>query len=254
MDKKRLNLRKAIAVVVCFAITTMFLSCEKEKSTNKQITAFGFTTPSAVGIINEGAKTIAVEVPFGTDITALIPVITISDKATISPYSGVAQNFTNSVTYIVTAEDGTSANYVVTVTIGDMLETTVFERIIALKEQYPEGMKWTNDSSYRWKGGNAAGYSFGYGCVAFSFLLSDAAFGDLPARKHYDFNNLRIGDILRINNDEHSVIIIGIDEEYVTFAEGNYNSSIHWGRKFTIAKVKSTSNYVLTRYPNAKIS
>jgi hypothetical protein len=95
----------------------MFFSCE-EQSSNKQITAFGFAVPPAVGVIDEGAKSIAVEVPLSTDVSALIPVIAISDKATISPASGVAQNFTNSVTYTVTAEDGSAANYVVTVTVG----------------------------------------------------------------------------------------------------------------------------------------
>ena len=133
-----------------------------------------------------------------------------------------------------------------------MSEIAMYERIIALKEQYPEGMKWTNDDYYQWKGGV---YTGGYGCMGFAFLLSDAAFGNLPARKHYDFNNLRIGDVLRINDDTHSVIIIGIDEKNITIAEGNYNYLyIHWGRKFTIEEVKNIGDYILTRYPKDKIS
>jgi hypothetical protein len=120
----------------------------------------------------------------------------------------------------------------------------IYEKIIALKKQYPEGMTWTNNNYYQWKGGV---YTGGYGCLGFAFILSDAAFGNLPARKHYDFNNIKIGDILKMDN-AHYVIIIGIDEKNITFAEGNYNSSIHWGRKVTVEKVKKTSNYVLTRY------
>jgi hypothetical protein len=38
--------------------------------------------------------------------------------ATVSPASGVAQNFTNPVNYTVTAADGSTAVYVVTVTVG----------------------------------------------------------------------------------------------------------------------------------------
>jgi len=161
--------------------------------------------------------------------TAIIEIVSGKDKITIT-----------------VTQSGTTKGGVVPIS-----ETTVFERIIALKEQYPEGMKWTNDNYYQWKGGI---YPGGYGCMGFAFLLSDAAFGDIPARKHYDFNNLMIGDILRINNDTHSVIIIGIDEKDITFAEGNYNFSIHWGRKEAIEKVKSISNYVLTRYPQNRIS
>jgi len=45
------------------------------------------------------------------DITALIPSFTISEYATISPNTGVPQNFNNSVTYTVTAENGNIAQY-----------------------------------------------------------------------------------------------------------------------------------------------
>ncbi|MDR2926722.1 MAG: DUF5018 domain-containing protein, partial [Cytophagaceae bacterium] len=86
-------------------------------SGDKAITAFGFSTPSAVGVINESAKTIAVEVPAGTAVTALSPVITVSAGATVIPASGAAQNFTAPVKYTVTAADGTKAEYTVTVTV-----------------------------------------------------------------------------------------------------------------------------------------
>ncbi|MDD5639322.1 MAG: hypothetical protein PHR47_00760, partial [Candidatus Pacebacteria bacterium] len=54
--------------------------------------------------------------PYGTNVTSLTPTITISTDATISPLSGVAQNFTNPVTYRVTAQGGAFQDYVVTVT------------------------------------------------------------------------------------------------------------------------------------------
>lgn len=121
----------------------------------------------------------------------------------------------------------------------------IFQKLIALKTKYPEGMKWTNDNSYEWKGGV---YDWGAGCAGFAFLLSDAAFGNTPARKHFDFNNLRVGDILRINNDTHSVIILCISNNTVTLAEGNYSSTIHWGRTFSLEDIKLKIDYVLTRY------
>ncbi|MFA4836014.1 MAG: Ig-like domain-containing protein [Dehalococcoidia bacterium] len=45
-------------------------------SSAKAITAFDFTTPAVTGVINEAAKTIAVTVPFGTNLTALIATFT----------------------------------------------------------------------------------------------------------------------------------------------------------------------------------
>lgn len=130
--------------------------------------------------------------------------------------------------------------------IGDCSDNPIYKKMIALKRKYPEGMSWTNSNRYDWKGGI---YSWGSGCLGFAFILSDAAFGDSPARKHYDFNNLRIGDILRINNNTHSVVILCINSNTITLAEGNFNSSIHWGRTFSIKDLKSKINYVLTRYP-----
>ncbi len=83
----------------------------------KAITAFSFASPAAAGTINETNKTIAVTVPYGTNVTALAPTITHSG-ASISPASGAARNFTNPVTYTVTAADSTTQSYTVTVTVA----------------------------------------------------------------------------------------------------------------------------------------
>ena len=78
-------------------------------------------------------------------------------------------------------------------------------------------------------------------------LASDAAFGNIPAYEFRDKSEIRVGDILRINNDSHSVIVLKKNggSQY-TIAEGNYNSSINWGRVINI----DTSGFVYgyTRY------
>lgn len=123
----------------------------------------------------------------------------------------------------------------------------VYQSMIALKASYPEGMQWTNDNFYRWRGGGI--YYGGYGCAAFAFILSDAAFGDLPSRMHTNFDDIRVGDIIRINSDTHSVVALEIYDTYVVVAEGNYNSSIHWGRQISLDEIRQTGTYVTTRYP-----
>ena len=125
----------------------------------------------------------------------------------------------------------------------------IYNAMIALKDQYPEGMHWTNDDYYAWNGGYFTG---GYGCAGFAFILSDAAFGYLPSRKIHDditIGDIRVGDILRINNDTHSVIVLEVYESHVVIAEGNYNSSIHWGRTLNAQTIASTTDYIMTRYP-----
>lgn len=122
----------------------------------------------------------------------------------------------------------------------------VYEDIIAMKSQYPEGMTWTNDNYYE---GNGGAYSGGYGCAGFASMLSDAAFGYLPAKRHTDFSDIKVGDVLRINDNTHSVIVLTVDNEQITVAEGNYNKSVHWGRAFTRSYLETIGTYVLTRYP-----
>jgi len=83
-----------------------------------------FSIGSNVGTINETNHTIAVTVPYGTSVKALTPTITISDKASVSPTSGTTKDFTSPLTYKVTAENGATQNYVVTVTVKAAVATS----------------------------------------------------------------------------------------------------------------------------------
>ena len=126
-------------------------------------------------------------------------------------------------------------------------EEEVHAILLSMKGEYYEGRPWTNANSYSWKGGI---YSSGAGCAGFAFLMSDAAFGSLPARmiKPVSLKDIRVGDILRINNNTHSVIVLEVHDDHVVIAEGNYNNSIHWGRTLSKSVVES-ADYMLTRYP-----
>jgi len=112
---KKLTLRLLAIVLVVSA------SCSKEVylSSEKQLTSFVIGTFGAksTGVIDEVTKKIAFEVPSGTDVTKLTPVIAISPSATVVPANTIEQDFTKPVTYTVTAEDGTKQAYVVTITV-----------------------------------------------------------------------------------------------------------------------------------------
>jgi hypothetical protein len=75
-------------------------------------------------VINEEAKTIALTVPFGTDVTALVPTI-VHTGASVSPASGATQDFTSPVNYTVTAEDTSTQAYLVTVTVALSSDATL---------------------------------------------------------------------------------------------------------------------------------
>jgi hypothetical protein len=76
-----------------------------------------FTLAGSAGTIDHKAGTITVTVPAGTDITKLAPAIT-HNGVSIDPASGAPRDFTNPVTYTVTAEDGGTKAYTVTVTVA----------------------------------------------------------------------------------------------------------------------------------------
>jgi hypothetical protein len=84
----------------------------------KDIAAFSFASPPAVGKIT--GTNIALTVPFGTDVTSLVANFTTSGASvkvgdTTQVSGATANNFTNPVTYTVTAADGSTADYIVAV-------------------------------------------------------------------------------------------------------------------------------------------
>ncbi len=79
-----------------------------------------FVIPGQAGtsVINAANNTVEAVMPYGTNLSALIPTIAVSSGATINPASGAVMNFVNgSVNYTVTAENGTDTQvWAVTVT------------------------------------------------------------------------------------------------------------------------------------------
>lgn len=95
-------------------------------STETDILSFVMTEEVGPAIIDELWHTVSIEVPYGTDVTALTPTILISDRATILPGNGVAGDFTAPLTYTVLAEDGTtSQDWTVTVVMISNEQTDI---------------------------------------------------------------------------------------------------------------------------------
>ena len=140
----------------------------------------------------------------------------------------------------------------------------VYDAMIALqgKTGYTEGSEWTDyvpysgkgEDVYRWNGGALGGSNIvAVGCVAFAFTLSDAAFGRLPARMYangaFKFEDIKVGDILRMNTDTHTVIVLRVSDTGVVVAEGNNSGRVHWGRAIDKDTVMNNTSHYITRYP-----
>jgi len=121
---------KKLKIILATIICSFLISCssdddggtnppEETLSDGKQITGFQFLlsenpiTMNVLAEIDEETESIFAILPGNSLKTALIPKVTVSSKATISPEG--AQNFSNPVTYTVTAEDGSTKTYEVTI-------------------------------------------------------------------------------------------------------------------------------------------
>lgn len=99
-------------------------------SSEKQLLAYSFSVPPATGTITV-ADSVLVTVPFGTDVTNLVADFTVSQVAianvgaTLQVSGETPNDFSGVVTYTVMAEDSTTRDYFVKVTIED--ETGISE-------------------------------------------------------------------------------------------------------------------------------
>ncbi|KRD09153.1 hypothetical protein ASE21_15010 [Flavobacterium sp. Root901] len=82
-----------------YTVTTVVLSPIKS-----------FTINGVAATVNDGNKTITMTLPEGTNLTALKPIIEVTEGVAISPASGAVVDFTNAVTFVITS-NGKSVNY-----------------------------------------------------------------------------------------------------------------------------------------------
>lgn len=133
---------------VLFLLLFTISGCKKDETTpdpvtkvvsaGKQIVYFKIANPAATGIIDTTNKTINVIVPVGTVLTNLTTDISIAAGHTISPASGVAQNFTTPVVYTVKRPDNTTTNW----------NVTVGTAAVNVNQDITASVTWTSDKTY----------------------------------------------------------------------------------------------------------
>jgi N-acetylneuraminic acid mutarotase len=117
------KLWSVLGVVLMMVFTLMACSSSNDNtlSSKKAITAYSLA--GVVGTINEAGKTIAVTMPYGTIVTALKATFTTTGHSvkvgsTVQETGTTANNFTSPVDYKVSAANGSSVTYTVTVTVA----------------------------------------------------------------------------------------------------------------------------------------
>lgn len=132
------------------------------------------------GTIDQTAKTITVYVPGSIGVTSLVPTIVYSQNASITPATGVAQDFTNPVTYTV-KNNSAEATYTVKVIAIDKPKALFIGEPSSMNDLDPEAK-----TACQWMLGNVPGTLYA------SFADVEANTVDLSECKviwwHYHFN------------------------------------------------------------------
>ena len=114
-----------LLITVILLSLLLFNCSENSTSSNlsgeSEIFSFLIESNSLVGEIDNINKTIRIKITPDIDRTNLTPTILISLGATITPASGVAQDFNDTLNYRVTAKDGSVTNYKVYTDVGNYI-------------------------------------------------------------------------------------------------------------------------------------
>jgi len=109
-------MKNVIIISVIVALFAGFASCKKDNQSSA-CDIISFTVGDKPWDV--AGTNVTASYPKGTNVGNLAPVIVVSDKATVNPKSGVAQDFSNdkAVTYTVTAENGKNKTYTARATV-----------------------------------------------------------------------------------------------------------------------------------------
>lgn len=121
------NLTRSLKWIMALLLVTLVAGCGGSSnssgvlSSTKAISAYSLA--GATGVINEATKSIAVTLPNGSNVTALVATFTTTGASvkigSVAQTSGTTvNNFTTPKAYIVTAADATTATYTVTVSVA----------------------------------------------------------------------------------------------------------------------------------------
>ena len=182
-------------------------------------------------------------------LSLLLTVLFVPAQATTAEQTAHQPTYTQELP-VLAGDEGIGKDVVYTQTVSahplQPTEQQAYNIMIALKAKFPEGATFTNRHFYAWKGGVFSG---GHGCAGFCFYLSDACFGSAPAirKNSYTYEEIKVGDCLRINNDQHIVTIMEKYADYVVISEANVGDRVYWNHTMTRDQVMQ-GDYLLTRY------
>ncbi len=118
-------------------------------------------------------------------------------------------------------------------------EEEVYRRIIALKEEYPDGSVWDAYSKYEfpWDYTYHRGYGSDYACNGFAAMVSNTAFGTYWGeiktleKGTFTIEDVRVGDLIYENDlmTGHVMVALEVHDDYIITVDGNNCGTVCWG-------------------------
>jgi hypothetical protein len=221
------------------------VSVTVESNTDNKVMAFTFEELDPVVEADEIDHTksrINITVPYGTDITALVPTIVVSTNANISPATGVAQDFTNTVEYVVTAENGDERNYTVNLTIAPNHENSILT--FDFEEFDPKVIGVIEDNTITLSVNAGADVS----ALRPTITLSAEATVTPASGEIQDFTNDVVYTVTAQNSDVKEYIVkvnfnTGIDNEIISISDINLYPNPSNGRFKLVISTEESEEY-----------
>ena len=223
------------------------------KENLKDISGFTLPQQSSPAVIDLINHTVTATVPYGMDVRTLTPTITLSEGATISPLTGVPQNFSTPVVYTVTASDGLTQSW--TVTVNQATPTNL------ARGKTATGTNFSNPSdaidgniatpAYNPDSASAStlNINFGTGTTFNKIILVEGTGGFSGQSGIYDGYNrfVQTGAVFKSSTD---------GTNFSQIAGASITNSQHFGKKTLVYELATpvTSNYLQLSIPASPLS
>ena len=118
-------------------------------------------------------------------------------------------------------------------------ETQFVIRLGALREKYPHGEKWEGVyyESGRPKAWTCHAYAIQLFCEIFGVKFYEDKYNE---ERDYTYGTLCAGDIVRIDNESHSIFITKVTKDYIYYTDGNSigYDVVRWDGRYTVSEMK----------------
>lgn len=116
-----------------------------------------------------------------------------------------------------------------------------------LKNKYPEGSTWNGAYTVN-------GVEMSWECMGWAETVCDYLFGENPRNwvRQTNWNNLCVGDHVRINSNNHSIVITNMIGDTIYYADCNagYDNKVHWNKTMSRSELISKGTWFKSQPDN----